>query len=411
MTLPGVSPRLLGTLTAVGLLALAAHPARVGASEQSYHLTGHVSRIVAPPSAKAGLADLGVKKGAQVDIDWTVELTTPFIDFPQTNTKQYNGALTHIKVQVDSLSDPNKHWIALGMDPPPGHVPLNVVFVGDADSGPLDYMDLKRSCTDSNLLVTGSDPNASSQIGINLAAPNGGASDSNLLGHQDVSLYTANSGFVAGLLANGSPSGVEVDFSIGGPAGPDPTAKCRSSRIASGGVLCQSTFKCLSKHAKAPGNDPNGTVLEACRETARQKFLTAFDKAAATAAKKGLSCRDTAPGPTLVAHFDAAIGAVVDVVDSINPPDDSFTSSAYLAAGTMCGALAKAESKNVTKANSQQLSQARATAHAKLTVAADKAIAKAEKKGVVFDPPPDVDALLHSIDLLINDIVTELNGT
>jgi hypothetical protein len=44
-------------------------------------------------------------------------------------------------------------------------------------------------------------------------------------------------------------------------------------------------------------------------------------------------------------------------------------------------------------------------------LAANKAIAKAERKGVVFDPAPDVTALLESIDAVINDIVTELVGS
>ena len=119
MTLPRVSRIPLGTLAVAGLLLLAAHPAAVGASEVSYHLTGHVSRIVAPPGTKGDLATLGVKMGAQVDIDWTVELNTPFINFPATNTNRYVGAFTHFKIEVDDLTDPNhaRHWIALGMNP------------------------------------------------------------------------------------------------------------------------------------------------------------------------------------------------------------------------------------------------------------------------------------------------------
>jgi hypothetical protein len=405
----------LGTLAAAGLLLLAGHPAPAHAAEQSYHLVGHVSRIVAPKATTKALADLGVIKGAQVDIDWTVDLNASFVHFPQTNTNRYDGPFTHLKVEVDHLTDPNKHWIALGMTPT-RVANQNIIYVGDADQGTLDYMDMTRSCTDTNLLVTGNDPNGSAEIGIKLAAPAGGASTSPVLGDQDPNAYTANTGFVAGLLATGFtggfvPTGVEVDFAIPGIAGPDLTAKCHASRMLSAGALCQSTFKCLNKHAKAPANDPLGAVLETCRETAREKFVAAFDKAGVTAEKKGLSCRVTPDGPTLVAHFDAAINGVVGVVDSIDPQDPSTIASGYTAAGTMCAASAKAEANNVKKPSSDKLSAALNTARAKLTLAANKAIAKAEKKGVVFHPAPDVTALLDSIDAVINDIVTELAGS
>ena len=53
----------------------------------------------------------------------------------------------------------------------------------------------------------------------------------------------------------------------------------------------------------------------------------------------------------------------------------------------------------------------RDTARTKLTAAAEKALGKAEKKGIVFDPAPDVPALIAAIEDLIDDVVAELNGS
>jgi hypothetical protein len=52
----------------------------------------------------------------------------------------------------------------------------------------------------------------------------------------------------------------------------------------------------------------------------------------------------------------------------------------------------------------------RENARIKLTNAANKLIAKAEAKGITFDPAPDVAGIVSSIDALIDDIVTEVNG-
>ena len=401
MTFANVS-RTLGT---VGILLLAAP---VGAVEVSYHLTGKVTLVQG--SAQPKLASLGVTKGADVSIDWAVELSTPpYFDNVATHTKEYHGAITAMKIQIGT-------WAAQGADPTAFNtVPVNKIdiFHGPA-TAPEDNLDMSRSAVDTadpNTglgLVTGNDPNGA-LIVIHLFAPNGSGSADNVLGDQDPNQYSDSSAGVSG-------AGGAVAFAIPGIAGPppaDPTVKCRTAQLGSAAALCQSTLKCLAARAKQTPAQiaKNPASLQTCEHKASSKFVTAFDKATAAAAAKGLSCGTTEPGATFVAHFDTAVDEVVAVVDTITPPNALLSSSWYSDAAAMCAAIVKAESKNVKKPSPATLDQLRATARAKATSAANKAIAKAESKGVTFDPAPDVTALVDSIDALIDDIVTELNGS
>ena len=403
----GKASRRLGTVAAVGLLLLSMSPASAGAAEQSYHLTGKVSLIQG--TAQAKLAGLGVTKGAAVSIDWTVELTTPpYFDNVGTHTKEYHGAITAMKIQIGT-------WAAQGADPNAFNtVPVNKI---DIFHGPFmppeDNLDMWRSSVDTadpNTglgLVTGNDPNGS-QIIIHLFAPMGSGSADNVLGDQDPTQYPESNGAVSGV-------GGAVAFAIPGitgPPPPDPTASCRSAQIASAAALCQGTLKCLAVRAKQTPAQiaKNPGSLQTCEDKASAKFATAFDKATAAAAKKGLSCGTTEPAATFISNFDTAVDAVIAVVDTIHPPAPLFVSPWYTAAGAMCAAAVKAESKYVKKPSPATLAQLRAAARAKATTLANKAIAKAESKGVNFDPAPDVTALVDSIDALIDDIVTELNG-
>jgi hypothetical protein len=383
----------------LGLLAVTASPRPVEASTQSYHLSGVVTRVVG--SNASGLAALGVKNGAAVSIDWTVELTTPVhFSNPPTHTVGYlattpSNGITSFTIAIGG-------WTATGADPTAQNtVPVNqIVIIDGPPSDPADSMDLSRSAVDTNDLVAGSDPNGS-EILLRLFAFNGGGSTSTILGDQTPSAYLDSVGNVV------SHSGNEIDFAI---PGPDLTVQCRASQLASAGTLCQSTLKCLATHAKAPNKDPLDAKLDACLKTARDKFVAAFDKAAANAAQQGVSCGTSEDGATFSADFDTAEAAVIDVVDAIEPQDPKVISSLYLGGSAMCSAAAKAEAKNITKPSSATLDRLRATARAKLTAAANKAIALAEKKGIVFDPAPDVAAFVDSIDQLVDELVAEVHG-
>ncbi len=151
-------------------------------------------------------------------------------------------------------------------------------------------------------------------------------------------------------------------------------------------------------------------MLDACREKARQKFLTSYDRAAAAAAKKSLSCGDTEPGATFDSNLDEAVADIVGDVDAIDPEVPVLNSAWYTAAAAMCSTGVKAESSNQAKPNESKRSEARAKGRTKLVLAAGKAVDKAESKGVVFVAPPDVPDFADSIDDLIDDIAAELNG-
>jgi hypothetical protein len=419
MTFAEASRKLLGIVAVLALVALAAHPARVGADPipRSYHVTGVVTRVEGTAAAVSGLDQRGVKKNAAVSIDWTVDLSIPVhADNPATNTTLYQGNITAFKIQIGT-------WLAEGADPSAFNtVPVNKIQITDGVGTAADFMDLFRSGFDRGSdpndaggvdLIAGNDPNGA-QLILHFFEPSGGASSSRFLGDQTPSLYLSSTGAVVGKVT-------DVQFAIPGivgpppPPPPDPTAKCRSSQIASAGTLCKSTFTCLASHAKATPKAllKNPTMLEDCRAKADTKFITAFDKAAATAAssKKGLSCGTTEAGATFISHFDDAIDEILGVVESITPPDPALAGSWYSLAGTMCSTAAKVESKNASKPIGIKLPEARAKARTKLIDAATKAVDKAKKKGFTFDPEPDVTALVDSIDDLIDLIVTELDGT
>lgn len=382
-------------LALVCALGGAAAPAR--ASTVSYHLNGRVTQV---KGAAGPLGALGVQHDALVSIDWTIERTTPVHDTnPAVFSTSYwattpaNG-ITSFTVKIGS-------WTATGQSPTaPGTIDANVISVRDGPpSQPLDTLDLSRSSVDTNSLVTANDPNGS-EIVLNLAAPDGGGSTSNALGEQDPAKYPASTGYVVGR------TGVEVDFSIGGP---DPTVKCRASQLASAGALCQSTLACLAAHAKAPAKDPNDVKLDACEQKAHDKFVAAFDKAAASAVRAGLACPTSEDGAAFAGDFATAADAVVSVVQSVNPQTPTVVSSWYSGAGAMCGAAAKAEAKNAAKPTTK-LALLREKARLKLGTAAQAAVTKAEARGVAFDPEPDVAGLVESIDHLVDDAVAELAG-
>jgi hypothetical protein len=384
-----------------GLLLLSLTPARAGAEVFSYHLDGEVVRILdttAGGTLQGALTPRGVKKGAAVSIDWTVDSGIGTHTDPNnaTRTEVYFGVITSFTIQVGTFT-------ATGGDPN-GAVPLNKVQITDhPTSVDLDTMDLFRSGSDTGSILDGNDPNGI-QLILHLFDPSGGSSSSEQLGDQTPSLYPARTGTIFGV--NG-----EIDFSrpLSNPP-PDTSVKCRAARLTAAGALCKSTFSCLAAHAKAPNRDPGNSKLDTCRGKADAKFLAAWDKAAAAAASKGLTCRSADSGAIAVAHVDAAVDDVVALADTINPPQPALVSAWFVAAGGMCSAAAKAESKNATKPDPAKLAQLRTTARDKLTTAAQKALAKAEKQGVVFDPEPDIAAFVASVDALVDDIVSEVNG-
>jgi hypothetical protein len=169
-------------------------------------------------------------------------------------------------------------------------------------------------------------------------------------------------------------------------------------------------LKCLASHAKAPDKAPTGSKRDACLDTARQKSVAAFEKALANAASQGLSCGTEEDGAAFDADFDSAEAHVVSIADAMQPQNAPVLSSWYAGAATMCNAGLRAEAKNVTKPTPGKVEQLREDARIKLTAAAGRAVAAAQKKGITFDPLPDVAGLVESIDLLIDDLANAING-
>jgi hypothetical protein len=389
-----MSPRRLFALVLVSCIAQSRQAA---AATASYQLFGTVTQVIGPNTA--GLAAVGVKKNAAVTIEWTEELTTPLHSTdPVKHVADYwattpDNGITAFTVTIGS-------WTATAANAPDPNDPTeNMIAVADGfEGGPMDQLDLSHTATDTGNLVTDSNP-IGSQIVLDLVAKRGGGSTGLALGDQTPSQYPDSSGEVIG-------PGATVEFKI---PGPDPTAKCRAAQIAAAGTLCQSALGCLAAYAKAPNKDPMLVNLQTCESKARDRFVAAFDKQTAAAASHGLSCGTSEDGATFDGHFDTAETAVVDLVDSVQPQAPTVIAPLLSGAGSMCSTGAKAESNNVLKPSSK-VDLLRENARIKLTNAANKLIAKAEAKGITFDPAPDVAGIVSSIDALIDDIVTEVNG-
>ncbi|HTO08802.1 MAG TPA: hypothetical protein VMR86_17270 [Myxococcota bacterium] len=380
---------------ALALCMAQALPAR--AAQVSFQLFGKVTKVTG--TALSGLAALGVKKNAPVTIEWTEELTTPVHDTnPAIHSTSYwattpDNGITAFTIQIGS-------WTATAANAPdPNAITVNVISVVDGfEGGSQDTLDLSHTSTDTGDLISDGG-SLGSEIVVNLLAKLGGGSTSQALGDQTPSQYPDSSGFVSG-------SGGEVDFTI---PGPDPTVKCRAAQIASAGTLCKSALGCLASHAKAPDKDPMSVKVEACLDKARQKFITAFDKETSSALSHGLSCGTAEDGATFEAHFEVAALATKNLIDSVQPQDPPVIAPLFSGAGTMCSTGAKAESKNVQKPSSKVV-LLRENARIKLGNAASQLVAKAESKGVTFDPAPDVPGIVSSVDALIDDIVAEVDG-
>ena len=361
-------------------------------ADLTFHMDGQVTEIMG--SAQSNLAGLGVHLNAPVSIDWSVDPNAPFTDDPPAFSRVYDsGVITSFTVKIGS-------WTATGSD---ARAMVNRVQVGHGQGADtLDNFYLTRSAVDDpNDFLTGNEPNG--QITLNFDDFHGKGNTGLGLDQQTPSQFSSMVGAVSGV--NGM-----VQFGAVPPGG-DQTAKCRAARLAAAGTFCKATFACLAKNAKSPLADPNELKLDGCRATAEEKFTTAYDAAGAAAARKNLSCGNDLSATEMLTVFDTAVDDVIEVAATISPPNPLLVSSWYTAAGAMCSAAEKAEAKNAGKPSQATLDQARATARAKLTTAANKAIAKAERQGVVFTPPPDVAAFLDSIDALIDDLANAVNGT
>ncbi len=378
---------LLRALVVGGVLLLSASLAQA----QSYHVVGEVLNAV------PALAPYGVTPGAQVDVTWTVDLSTPAsgVSGPPDNKSDYQGALDFLLIQIGT-------WTAVRVAPPMGQIDQGIVSVADASGGPLDLLHIATPGTDNDLVLHGPALGGVLVLSLDFYALNGGASSNQSL-DQDPNLYPLGVGSAIG--ANGY-----VTFSLNGDGGSgggsgDPTATCDSAHLGAGAKMCQSQFKCQSSYAKAPDKDPGADRLDACLDAAGQTFTAAYNRALVAAAGDGLTCGTTAPAFDLRVAIAERVEEIVDDVNVITPAHAPLVSGWLGAAGSACGAGLKAEATNAAKPDASKLAQARDKASDKLEGAAGKA-----GKGVVFDPPLDVGAFVDSVEAMIDETAEELSG-
>ena len=182
---------------------------------------------------------------------------------------------------------------------------------------------------------------------------------------------------------------------VGGGSG-NLSPRCSRGQLKIGAQLCQSEFECLANNVA----DPNAPSAVACFVKAKSSFATHWR----------LMCATAAPVATLSDSFDARVGTIASAVDAINPESLPLVSSWLAAAGKACGAGLNAEAANAMKPNADKLAKARAGVSGKLTSAANRAVARALKKHVVFDPAPDVPAFVQSVNSLIDDSAADLTA-
>jgi len=367
------------------LLLLLGLSSPAAAATKSYHVTGRVLYVLAGLGGDhtGSLAALGVTAGATVQVDYTLELSTPGV-FGSADQTNYDGAITAFQFQIGS-------WTASRTNP----VVANQNLVSVSDTNSADILFLTTPGEDTSHIMEGDpnlpDPTLSLQFTGGANVSNGQALD------QNPNKYSTLVGAATGTYAQ-----VYFEFKPGAGGGgghtQDPKAGCHTARLNAAASLCQAKFQCLAKRAKAPDKDPLSDVLHACTAKADAKFLTSFDKAGVTAAKKGLQCPLSVSGEVarqVITNLVAFSAAHVDALTPATPP----VNSAWLSgAAVACSAGLKAEARDAAKPDAQKLATARQKADDKLTTAASNAVAKAAKKGVVFVPDADVPGFVGSVD-------------
>lgn len=371
-----------------GALLIAALPA--GAVTKEYRLVGKVL------DASPVLASYGVKKGARVEVRYTVDLATPVLGQtgPPDNQTSYRGPFTDFLVSIGT-------WIAFPAFPfPQQSLRQDLIAVAD-DSGAHTNLDLLHLSTphakDNDQVLS---QGTFVVFGMQFAAPDGYASADQGI-DQDPTRYRIGTGSVIGLGGSVTFTITGEGTSTAGKQADTAERSCRKTQILNAAKLCQSRLKCESSFAKAPAKDPMGAKLAKCLDTGGQAFEKAFVKTATNAAKKGRVCGDANSAAAERIFVSDRTDAIVDDVESL--PDHPPVRSAWLgAAAGACAAGLGAEAAQAAKPGGAKLDLARHRVSDKLAAAAAKAVAQAAKKSVVFDPPADVPGFVDDVDAVIN---------
>ena len=177
--------------------------------------------------------------------------------------------------------------------------------------------------------------------------------------------------------------------------------------------LCKAELACLAKFSAKPEKDPTLAALDACRDKAQAKFVSSYQKAIATAAKKGRFCAADDPAAA-DGIADAAISTpATDLAEDVLGVDLASWASADKIDKALRGGLLKAAAKycgkdlailggTAKKPNREKPAAARVSARAKFDASAAKITAKAAGKGVVYPGRPPAE-LGDEIEQLADD--------
>lgn len=195
-------------------------------------------------------------------------------------------------------------------------------------------------------------------------------------------------------------------------SGADPLATCQKAKLKAVSKAAKGTFTCKGSDLKNNAVQL-GTFDDVCLSEVDEKFPTAWDKAIAKAAKKGVSCFN-APSSASVGlgveaaaqSASAAVGAGFAPADDANPDAVKAYNSLMKAAETYLGKTMSAEATHAAKPDPVKLAAARQKALGKLESQFEKQTAKAAKKGIVYSGNPQ--AVAAAIDTFVVDTASDV---
>jgi cyclophilin family peptidyl-prolyl cis-trans isomerase len=189
---------------------------------------------------------------------------------------------------------------------------------------------------------------------------------------------------------------------------------CEAGQRAAASKLCKSQLSCLSKYAKAPSKDPTLASLDTCGEKASLKFLSAYEKAIASAVSKGAFCstddpdqaEDFVSAPVEALALDVLDVAALENWTSTDKADLAQRSGILKAAAGYCGTSLRLMSKEAKKPARAKLDTARTKARSKFDASVAKVLAKAGSAGADYPGRP-----VDEVGDRVEDITDEFAGS
>ena len=227
---------------------------------------------------------------------------------------------------------------------------------------------------------------------------------------------------IIGLVFGISLAGSDHVYARKGGAPPDPTAVCQSQRLNALTIYAKKVFYCWAHAVKAfPNPDSEACIQQAFVElesrwsqidpggTGCGSDVTLAELVGWIGGNGAVVGASDEIVQGVVAGPDCLLGTEDDVLDLTSPHARNLADGLLKAAGQKIFTLLKAYSQNVHKPNDHKLQAAIAKASAKFARAWAKNIAKAAKKGVIYNGMT-VDEAEGIIDALVLDISRRIQG-